>query len=131
MARRKAKRSTQKKVSVRTGKPSRTLLAKSSKSKGRRKVAPRKGLTARTDRSSVQRNAYADARLRLTDDDDFAFEEADDADSASRQGNAALPSFTIVGIGASAGGLEAISALLRALPPDSDVAIVLIQHLAP
>jgi len=37
----------------------------------------------------------------------------------------------IVGVGASAGGLEAFSQLLQALPPDPGVAIVLVQHLAP
>ncbi|SCZ57453.1 chemotaxis protein CheB [Thiohalomonas denitrificans] len=37
----------------------------------------------------------------------------------------------IVGIGASAGGLEAATALLDALPPDTGLAFVLIQHLAP
>jgi two-component system CheB/CheR fusion protein len=38
---------------------------------------------------------------------------------------------TIVGVGASAGGLEAFSALLEALPAQPGVAIVLVQHLAP
>src|SRR5438094_364495 len=38
---------------------------------------------------------------------------------------------TVVGIGASAGGLEAFSQLLEALPDDSDLALVLVQHLAP
>ncbi|MBD1938593.1 chemotaxis protein CheB [Microcoleus sp. FACHB-68] len=39
--------------------------------------------------------------------------------------------FPIVGIGASAGGLEAFTALLKALPTDTGMAFVLIQHLAP
>jgi two-component system CheB/CheR fusion protein len=38
---------------------------------------------------------------------------------------------SIVGIGASAGGLEAVSALLRALPKDTGMAFVLVQHLDP
>jgi two-component system, chemotaxis family, CheB/CheR fusion protein len=38
---------------------------------------------------------------------------------------------TVVGVGASAGGLEAFTLLLSALPNDFDMAIVLIQHLAP
>jgi len=37
--------------------------------------------------------------------------------------------FPIVGVGASAGGLEAFTALLKALPPDTGMAFVLIQHL--
>ncbi len=39
--------------------------------------------------------------------------------------------FPIVGIGASAGGLEAFSQLLRALPADTGMAFVLVQHLDP
>jgi two-component system CheB/CheR fusion protein len=39
--------------------------------------------------------------------------------------------FSIVGIGASAGGLEACSALLKALPADTGFAFVVIQHLDP
>ncbi len=39
--------------------------------------------------------------------------------------------FPIVGIGASAGGLEAFSALLHALPSDLNMAFVLVPHLDP
>jgi two-component system CheB/CheR fusion protein len=39
--------------------------------------------------------------------------------------------FAIVGIGASAGGLEAFSELLQALPADTGMAFVIIQHLSP
>src|SRR5947199_322463 len=39
--------------------------------------------------------------------------------------------FAIVGVGASAGGLEAFSQLLRALPKDPGLAIVFVQHMAP
>ncbi|MGA8145560.1 MAG: chemotaxis protein CheB [Candidatus Acidiferrales bacterium] len=39
--------------------------------------------------------------------------------------------FPIAGIGASAGGLEAISQLLRALPGDTGIGFVIVQHLAP
>ena len=39
--------------------------------------------------------------------------------------------FTIVGVGASAGGLEAFTALLRKLPPSPGIAVVFVQHLAP
>ena len=42
----------------------------------------------------------------------------------------ALPN-SIVGIGASAGGLEAFEQLLAALPVDTGMAFVLVQHLAP
>jgi two-component system, chemotaxis family, CheB/CheR fusion protein len=42
-----------------------------------------------------------------------------------------LEPVTIVGIGASAGGLEAFSQLLQALPENPGLALVLVQHLAP
>src|SRR5262245_22422773 len=39
--------------------------------------------------------------------------------------------FPIVGIGASAGGVEALEALCRAMPPDPGMAFVVVTHLAP
>src|SRR6478672_6751293 len=39
--------------------------------------------------------------------------------------------FPVVGIGASAGGLEAFSAVLKNLPPDTGMAFVIVQHLDP
>jgi len=41
------------------------------------------------------------------------------------------PSFPIVGIGASAGGLEAFTNLLQHLPSDTGMGLVLVQHLDP
>ena len=40
-------------------------------------------------------------------------------------------SFPIVGIGASAGGLETLNAFFSIMPPDSNMAFVVIQHLSP
>jgi two-component system CheB/CheR fusion protein len=37
----------------------------------------------------------------------------------------------IVGIGASAGGLEAVAELLGALPPTTGMAYIVVQHLDP
>ncbi|MBY0233082.1 MAG: chemotaxis protein CheB, partial [Gemmataceae bacterium] len=39
------------------------------------------------------------------------------------------PRVPVVGIGASAGGLEAVSALLEALPPDPGMAFLVVMHL--
>ena len=39
--------------------------------------------------------------------------------------------FPVVGIGASAGGLEALTELLKAMPDDPGIAVVYIQHMAP
>src|SRR5437763_1591703 len=37
----------------------------------------------------------------------------------------------IAGVGASAGGLEALEQFFRAMPPDTGLAFVIIQHLSP
>jgi chemotaxis response regulator CheB len=42
-----------------------------------------------------------------------------------------LPHFHIVGIGASAGGLEAFEQLFRACPSDTGMAFLLVPHLDP
>ena len=52
-------------------------------------------------------------------------------ESASSDAAACPQEFSIVGIGTSAGGLEACSALLRNLPADTGLAFVVIQHLDP
>ena len=43
----------------------------------------------------------------------------------------ASPRFPVVGIVASAGGLEALKKLFAAMPPDSGIAFVLVPHLDP
>src|SRR4051794_13360046 len=50
-----------------------------------------------------------------------------DGDEAARS----LPEFMIAGIGASAGGLEACTQLLEALPSELGLALIIVQHLAP
>src|SRR5690348_10032802 len=53
-------------------------------------------------------------------------------ESASKaQGGVHSGSFPVVGIGASAGGLEALSTLLKALPPDLGMAFIIVPHLDP
>ena len=54
----------------------------------------------------------------------------DDAEE-SRDERGPVASFPIVGIGASAGGLEAFTQLLKALPLDTGMGFVLVQHLDP
>ena len=49
----------------------------------------------------------------------------------SKRGFAAREFFPVVGIGASAGGFEAFGEMLSALPADTGMAFVLIQHLDP
>jgi two-component system CheB/CheR fusion protein len=50
---------------------------------------------------------------------------------AARAAAGARPSFPIVGIGASAGGLEAIESFLRHLPEKTGLCFVVVQHLDP
>jgi len=50
------------------------------------------------------------------------------ADAEARKKSALFP---IVGIGASAGGLEALEQFLRNVPKDSGMAFVIVQHLDP
>ena len=54
-----------------------------------------------------------------------------DVTADTRDDSRARGSFPIVGIGASAGGLEAFSALLKHLPADTGMGFVLVQHLDP
>jgi two-component system, chemotaxis family, CheB/CheR fusion protein len=55
---------------------------------------------------------------------------ADAEPAASTAASSRIP-LTIVGIGASAGGVEAMTKLVQHLAPDSGLAYVLVQHLAP
>ena len=50
--------------------------------------------------------------------------------ATTRKAVAAVP-FFVVGLGASAGGLEALRSFFEAMPPESGMAFVVIQHLSP
>src|SRR5512147_225443 len=52
------------------------------------------------------------------------------AEKASQNGGAAGKGFPIIGIGASAGGLEALQRFLSVLPKDFGFALVFVQHLS-
>lgn len=57
---------------------------------------------------------------------------ATELDSPSaRRAAAESPRFAVVGIGASAGGLEAFRSLFRSLPVDTGMAFIVVQHLSP
>ncbi len=53
------------------------------------------------------------------------------AASAAEAQASVQPPVAIVGVGASAGGIEAFTALLKELPSDTGLAFVFVQHLAP
>lgn len=58
-------------------------------------------------------------------------EESPGAEPTADDAHRSLPDFMIAGIGASAGGLEACSQLLEALPAELGLALIIVQHLAP
>ena len=66
----------------------------------------------------------------MTEQNDASTPAAAPAEAA-RAPNAPQPRCPIVGIGASAGGLEAFEQFFTRMPPDSGMAFVLVQHLAP
>src|SRR5712664_192001 len=78
-------------------------------------------------RKTPRRRSAASRRPKRVPDDTTPKPQHLDRPSQSSDKKA----FPIVGIGASAGGLEAFSQLLRALPADTGIAFVLIQHLDP
>jgi two-component system CheB/CheR fusion protein len=80
----------------------------------------------RRSRSKRSGSAPSRAGLRLPDPAVLKSPHADRPPEPSE-----TTTFPIVGIGASAGGLEAFTQLLRALPHDTGMAFVFIQHLAP
>src|SRR5205809_648479 len=56
---------------------------------------------------------------------------ADEGRAGNKSAKADSDLFPIVGIGASAGGLEAFTRLVQQLPSDTGLAFVLVQHLDP
>ena len=64
----------------------------------------------------------------------YARRREPDSATAKKRGEerqAGNTSFPVVGVGASAGGLEAFRQLLERLPVDTGMAFVLVQHLDP
>ena len=53
------------------------------------------------------------------------------SDAANREQVASAPPFYVVGVGASAGGLEALERMFRHIPQDTGLAFVIVQHLSP
>ena len=75
------------------------------------------------------RHALSSASIAAPEHESAPTFDIDTQDELIPQQN--LPSFVIVGIGASAGGLEAISSLLRGLEPNAKFALVVVLHQSP
>src|SRR5438876_1173274 len=71
----------------------------------------------------------AQAKSRSTSRNRSLRTRPDDTPEANQPGRDQL--FPVVGVGASAGGLEAFRELLNHLPTDTGMALVLVQHLDP
>ena len=78
----------------------------------------------------ASRSRTAAALTRKSQNKVLARSESD-SDSQSSSLRPDPRPISIVGVGASAGGLEAFEQLLRGLPEDSGMGFVLVQHLAP
>lgn len=70
---------------------------------------------------------------QLAGDDEDSADSPEGERSTSEDGAMAdqRPSFPIVGVGASAGGLESLERLFRGMPVETGMAFVVIQHLSP
>jgi two-component system CheB/CheR fusion protein len=71
------------------------------------------------------------ARVKPKNGDDQPRRRSTKANKDAQDEQLGGKTFPIVGIGASAGGLEAITKLLKALPADTGMGVVVVQHLAP
>lgn len=68
---------------------------------------------------------------KKTDDANAATKKASAPQPANHPAASTMNHFPVVGVGASAGGLEAFTSLLQHLPADTGMAFVLVQHLDP
>jgi len=94
-----------------------------SKTRKGEKVPPRRVAAGRSQRAQ----RASDALLREPGGNG----EGQDASQLEDVQPRSRAEFSIVGVGASAGGLEAFTQFLHALPEDTGMAIILVQHLSP
>ncbi len=81
---------------------------------------PQKNKTGTKDKPGVPKNLKSKSAL-----------ESQQVQDSQPSPEPQVPGFPIVGIGASAGGLEAFEQFFRKTPPDSGMAFVLVSHLDP
>lgn len=105
----------------------------SRKKSASKKKKPAKKTNRAAKQSSVTRpteRETGDAASQAARNGDAGAPTGEDVSTASSQA-AAPPDCVVVGVGASAGGLDAYKRLLYELPGDAGVAFVLVQHLDP
>ena len=86
-------------------------------------AAASRGVRARASARPAPKNSERKRSRQLT--------EQEAAAASGPPERSPAKAFPIVGIGASAGGLEAVTSFLKALPPDTGMAFVLVQHMDP
>ena len=94
------------------------------------------GAMTNEDHTAVEAGARASSEASanpplLADDAQVIAQAAAEPDLVSRAGLKHAKDFPIVGIGASAGGLEALEVFLKNVPARSGMAFVIVQHLDP
>ena len=94
-------------------------MARSGKKSGSRATGSKRPVSGKRELAGAKPKRTA--VLRTGSDDQKQISPAKDVDSP--------PNFPVIAIGASAGGMEAASALLRQLRPARELAVVYIQHL--
>lgn len=87
------------------------------------------GKKTRTPDKTRQTTAAKPAKAQANKTD--RIDPADQSAKATKTKTQNPKPFPIVGIGASAGGLEALEAFISHIPPDQNMAFVIIQHLSP
>lgn len=100
--------------------------AESAKSTGKSSETPTEESAAAAGDSGEAKPEQSDHAAETRQDDDQPAPVQDESDYS--QSNPGCP---VVGVGASAGGLQAFSALLKRLPSNPGFAIVFVQHLSP
>lgn len=92
------------------------------------KVPPKRKRSAPSAKAAVDKSSRNEIARRLSP---ARKRKRRSSSSARKPPKGPDDSFPIVGIGASAGGLEAFTQLLKHLPADTGMSFVLVQHLDP
>src|SRR5208283_1674927 len=82
-------------------------------------------------KSDKKRTTVKKAKISLSKTSERAASRPPAHDDIGAENSRRTRSFPIVGIGASAGGLEAFEQFFRNMPGDSNMSFVLIPHLSP
>ncbi|MGA9538850.1 MAG: chemotaxis protein CheB, partial [Desulfobacterales bacterium] len=104
---------------------SRPAKGKDAMSTGKRKPAAKRSTATKNVRAETGKKKMPSSKARLASDARSAKDTGPDGSSPLKA------SFPIVGIGASAGGLEALEAFFENLPEESGLAFVVITHTDP